>query len=82
MKIQGNVSFSIDSPGDLHFINCLFKRQRKPPICAGYEIAKKIDKTVVIGDEPFTIEKLICPESCPRTEKDMKERCKIEYWGK
>jgi hypothetical protein len=80
----------VNTPGDLHYLNCLTALQEKAPRCAGVESGEaevgKVPVSVEIVDIGKTIdlvfEYIQCPDSCPRTAEAVRDRCRIrEYWG-
>lgn len=78
-------SLNIDHPGDLHFANCLHRLETKAPRCAGVVSGEAEISVVMIDVEApeyglrglVDFERIHCPESCPRDEKSIRERCLI-----
>ena len=81
-----SMALDVNTPGDLHFMNCLYDLQEKAPRCAGVESGvaqiNRHNVTVEYLDsgvsDQLEFEHVQCPDSCPRDEKSQKERCLIQ----
>lgn len=89
MKVvfHGIGAVDVDTPGDLHFANCLHALREKAPRCAGLISGEanihpvKLRATIpdIDFDGDMVFEQIVCPLSCPRDDKSQKARCLIPY---
>lgn len=87
MIIHGlDCSFDVNTPGDLHLMNDIMNFSLKCPQCAGVKsgiaVVAQVELRIEIPEkgtqEDYCLEHILCPQSCPRDEQSIQERCLVK----